>query len=71
MGWPQELVNIAEIFIIQERNVKFLVKCEISILGYVPKNDKKKFLIKKKLIERMITELLIERMKIMTFYLCV
>ena len=41
MGWPQELVNIAEIFIIQERNVKFLVKCEISILGYVPKNDKK------------------------------
>ena len=39
MGWPQELVNIAEIFIIQERNVKF--------------------------------DILIERMKIMIFYLCV
>ena len=28
MGWPQELVNIAEIFIIQERNVKFDILIE-------------------------------------------
>ena len=39
MSWPQKLENIAEIFIIHIRNVKF--------------------------------DILIERMKIMTFYLCV